>query len=563
MKILIVRTHYLPFLCVILLGLSISQGVLASEGNINNTEKYAWSEIAGWFNFRPTNGGVMVFDDHLSGFAWAENIGWIKLGTGSGGGDPYYDNTDTTDWGVNRDSAGLLAGYAWSETVGWINFNPSHSQVTIDSNGYFNGYAWAENIGWIHFQGAAPVYSVLMNLGNNPADPPTVVAIADEDLIGLGPVALQTSVYSDFEGDSHLKTHWLVRRADRVYGSPGYDASFDSVSTTGDLTKHTVSGLNQGMKYVWRVGYVDFGSGITSWSREYAFKVGTSVMDNPIQIYPGSTVEDFEMVSFVHWPDAPAAPSVLGIQYSTSNFRIGAYDPTIGNGAYLEYGSSLKIEPGRAYWFLARDGLDITISGVPVSMSDDIEVGLDYNETVGNGWNMIGSPNNADYYWADVEVLEYDTDGNIVYGPTAISALSDPNPYIDTRLWRWDAGSYYSDATWMQKHEGYWVKVKRANVFLRFPVSAQARLSNPGIMFAALLSKGEQFVKKYGLLTPGDAVAANGDSPPGPMGDFSTRSDSNSGSYGGDGSSSRPTFPSSGEVSGGGAGCFIGTLSGG
>ncbi|HID31180.1 MAG TPA: sigma-54-dependent Fis family transcriptional regulator, partial [Desulfobacterales bacterium] len=154
------------------------------------------------------------------------------------------------------------------------------------------------------------------------------------------------------------------------------------------------------------------------------------------------------------------------------------------------------------------------------SKNHDIEVGLLYNATTGNGWNMIACPNNADYYWDNVEVLEYDADGNIAYGPTAISDLPDPNPHIDKRLWRWDSGTYYSDATLMEKHDGYWVRAKRANVFLRFLEAEQlAGLGNPGTTFASLFNRGKRWIKRW-VFAPEVAIADSGDSPPAPMADF-------------------------------------------
>lgn len=129
-------------------------------GNISYSHKYPWSENSGWENFHPTHGGVTVLDTYLWGYAWAENIGWVKLGSGSGP----YDNTTSTNWGVNRDSStGALSGYAWSENTGWINFNPTDGGVTINaSTGKFDGYAWGENIGWVHFQNASPDYYVML-----------------------------------------------------------------------------------------------------------------------------------------------------------------------------------------------------------------------------------------------------------------------------------------------------------------------------------------------------------------------------------------------------------------
>ena len=168
MKTTLSRIMICCFLGLLLFGLPLAKPASAAEGNIDATEKYAWSENAGWVNLRPTHGGVTVHDTHLSGYAWAENIGWIKLGSDSGGP---YGNSDATDWGVNMDGSGKLSGYAWSEVAGWINFNPTHSQVTVDLiTGSFSGYAWSENVGWIHFKNEAPAYNVVALLADSDGD---------------------------------------------------------------------------------------------------------------------------------------------------------------------------------------------------------------------------------------------------------------------------------------------------------------------------------------------------------------------------------------------------------
>jgi hypothetical protein len=146
-----------------LIVLSLSPQAQAQTGNIDSTDKYAWSENAGWLNFGPTNGGVTVYADHLEGFAWAENIGWVKLGSYTSGGTHTYTNTSAADYGVNNTN-GVLSGYAWSETAGWINFSPTHGGVTIGADGRFDGYAWAENVGWVHFQNVSPAYNIRQTL---------------------------------------------------------------------------------------------------------------------------------------------------------------------------------------------------------------------------------------------------------------------------------------------------------------------------------------------------------------------------------------------------------------
>lgn len=147
--------------------LTLPTAAFASEGNIDATNKYSWSENAGWHNYRPTDAGGTVGTYYLEGYIWCENIGWVKLGTGAGGtsGDPaQYANTNAANWGVNNDGAGNLSGYAWSENAGWINFDSTYSQITVNtSTGEFDGYAWSENFGWIHFKNASPAYNVQTN----------------------------------------------------------------------------------------------------------------------------------------------------------------------------------------------------------------------------------------------------------------------------------------------------------------------------------------------------------------------------------------------------------------
>jgi len=147
--------------------LTFSSSLIADD--ISDTNKYAWSSNAGWFNFKSTHQQVTVYDDHLEGYLWAENVGWIRLGSHTGGGTFSYSNNANTTYGVNNDGSGNLSGYAWSPSIGWINFNPKDAQVTIDANnGDFDGYAWSENIGWIHFKNSTAGYKVTRVL-NSPA----------------------------------------------------------------------------------------------------------------------------------------------------------------------------------------------------------------------------------------------------------------------------------------------------------------------------------------------------------------------------------------------------------
>jgi hypothetical protein len=158
---------YLSSIIGVLLSLiTVAQ---AQTGNIDPHNKSAWGTNIGWVDFLPTNGGIMVYIDHLEGYAYAENVGWIRLGTHMVGGEHTYSNTSNMDYGVNNDGSGNLSGYAWSTNTGWINFNPTHGGVTVDMvpSGEFHGYVWSENVGWINFNNSIGVTYKVATTENN------------------------------------------------------------------------------------------------------------------------------------------------------------------------------------------------------------------------------------------------------------------------------------------------------------------------------------------------------------------------------------------------------------
>ena len=143
-------------------------------GPIHETNKWAWSESAGYLNFRATNAAVSAEfaatahvdgeNGYLTGWAWSEMLGWIKLGN-TNGGVPYA-NADATNWGVNVAGA-LVSGFAWSESAGWIHFAPTNATMTnrvtySAATGQFEGYAWSELAGWVHVRGGGdtPLYAL-------------------------------------------------------------------------------------------------------------------------------------------------------------------------------------------------------------------------------------------------------------------------------------------------------------------------------------------------------------------------------------------------------------------
>lgn len=309
-------------------------------------------------------------------------------------------------------------------------------------------------------------------------NPPVPVYPADNAFIGeVSAVKLEVGDYSSPDGDAHVRTHWFIRphyqEEYHCTAYDGYDPSFTAVTETGDLTTHTVTGLHSGNRYVWMAAYEDENGGI-AFSQEKSFITGTPSLGLPIHLPGGNTPFHLKMVSFCRWPGTPFADSLFHEEiqgnYGT-HFRIGSYDPAIG--AYRQYGSDLVIEPGRAYWVLARNDWDISLLGVETDTEKTLLVNMFYNKQTQDGWNMIAPPANNAYYWEKLEVMQYGPDGcTLTVHPVPIG--ESDGQLIDTRLWRWENGDYSADTEILAPHSGYWVYVKKEGVILRFPPSARA-----------------------------------------------------------------------------------------
>ena len=142
------RFHALLSISLLISGIVIFSDAFADgmySGAISRTNRYAWSENAGWIDFGTTAGTVRVANSSLTGYAWSENLGWISLNCSND------SSCSTVDFKVTNNGEGVLGGYAWSENAGWIQFAPTNGGVTINSSGVFSGYAWGENTGWIVF----------------------------------------------------------------------------------------------------------------------------------------------------------------------------------------------------------------------------------------------------------------------------------------------------------------------------------------------------------------------------------------------------------------------------
>jgi len=279
----------------------------AQTGNIYPDGKFAWSENAGWLNFRPTHGGVTVYADHLEGYAWAENIGWVRLGAYSGGGAYTYANTSAANYGVNN-ASGILSGYGWSENAGWINFKPTDGGVTINGEGKFFGYAWGENIGWVHFSNAAPEYHVA-TWGSDTTAPDTVI-----DSHPANPSDNASATFT-FHG------------ADNAGGSgiASFECSLDGgfVSCT---SPQSYTGLSDG-SHTFQVRAIDNAGNTDASPVSYTWVVDTAAPDTVIDSHPANPSDNSSATFTFHGADNAGGLGIASFECSLDGGFVSCASP--------------------------------------------------------------------------------------------------------------------------------------------------------------------------------------------------------------------------------------------
>ena len=154
--------------------LSLLSVVVKGATNIDPSNRYAWSDVSGWWDFYGAN-SVVVASTRLQGYA-SSSIGDISLdcattrngdicGASSYGvcNGPGPHNSDGTC--PNGDASGDLTGWAWNDEIGWISFCgttgggsaecpsvPGNCQANLDSAGDFCGHLWNSFEGRISFK---------------------------------------------------------------------------------------------------------------------------------------------------------------------------------------------------------------------------------------------------------------------------------------------------------------------------------------------------------------------------------------------------------------------------
>ena len=197
--------------------------VSATDGTIDATAKWAWSEKIGWINFGVTSGNVHVTDAGLTGYAWNDLYGWINL------------NPSTS--GVVNNNEGNLSGYAWGENIGWIDF----TGVTINARGVFAGTTSGANTGIINFSCTncsvitdwRPQSSRVSPVSGNVLPPPSYSSPTSDGSIIIEGGAVQTvstTITVTLNRNPDISYAWISE--DSQFINNAVRVNFDPASTT-------------------------------------------------------------------------------------------------------------------------------------------------------------------------------------------------------------------------------------------------------------------------------------------------------------------------------------------
>jgi len=231
---------------------------------------------------------------------------------------------------------------------------------------------------------------------------------------------------------------------------------FSIIKETGGTISFQLSRLRVGVRFCAVICNTDRGSGREGCSQEFCFNRGGNRNVNMPDLPAGFSQSDYKLVSFPVNLSNSSAVHFRGLppDASPDQVRFLAWDAIAGR--YIPY-KSLRIVPGRGYWYLSTTPFDGDGIGVP-SSSHDV--------TIYPGYNLIGPPTNNSYQWENILVLAYDNDCRLTTANIRIGDLAANNPFLEKDLLTWN-GRGYSKAKTIEAYKGYWVKAKR-KITLRF-----------------------------------------------------------------------------------------------
>lgn len=362
----------------------------ATDGIIDSTNKYAWSENAGWINFGSTEGNVHIIDSALTGYAWAENIGWISLNCSN------TSSCATVDYKISNNNEGTLTGYAWSENTGWLNFNPTYGGVTINSSGEFLGYAWGENIGWVVFNCATTNTCATIDYkvstdwrpqSTRTPNAPTLLSPADDgSTADLRPPL--TATFSNPSGESGSLRFQLA--TDSAFSQIIATSTSSGVSNNSNVSWTVSSSLSIGT-YYWRVQAENNSGATSTWSGR-TFRIAVTGGSGSVSIIPSSpqVIINNNAISTTDREVSLTLSVIDGREMFISNnadFSGAQWEPlasskswllTEGNGAktiYVKFRSISGNESVIASNTILLNTPSISTSTVPVSTTSTVPAG--------------------------------------------------------------------------------------------------------------------------------------------------------------------------------------------
>jgi chitodextrinase len=216
----------------------------------------------------------------------AIDIGLTAILQSSDFDDPEAHAHDASQWQVT-----ITSGDYSSPVFDSGDDNTNLTQITIPSGtlNYSTTYYWRvrhqdNNDAWSDWSEE----TFFATVANHPPSKPTNNSPSDGATdISLIPL-LQSSIFSDREGDDHAASQWQVTITSGDYSSP----VFDSEEDTGNLNSITIpSGtLGYPITYYWRVRHKDSYGNWSDWSAETSFT--TSANQPPSQ--PANTTPSDE-----------------------------------------------------------------------------------------------------------------------------------------------------------------------------------------------------------------------------------------------------------------------------